>query len=39
MKITEGVGFDKPQLDDEGPTCGCISMNSFDHSGWTGTFA
>jgi len=34
-----GVGFDKPQLEDDGPTCGCISMNSFGHSGWTGTFA
>ena len=33
-----GVGFDKPQLEDDGPTCGCISMNSFGHSGWTGTF-
>ncbi|GAB1858031.1 glycoside hydrolase family 3 N-terminal domain-containing protein [Flavobacteriaceae bacterium MHTCC 0001] len=34
-----GVGFDKPQLDDEGPTCGCISMDSFGHSGFTGTYA
>ncbi len=34
-----GVGFDKPQLEEDGPTCGCISMNSFGHSGWTGTFA
>ncbi len=34
-----GVGFDKPQLEDDGPTCGCVSMNSFGHSGWTGTFA
>ena len=34
-----GVGFDKPQLEDEGPTCGCISMKSFGHSGWTGTYA
>ena len=34
-----GIGFDKPQLEDEGPTCGCISMNSFGHSGWTGTYA
>jgi len=33
-----GVGFDKPQLEEEGPTCGCVSMNSFGHSGWTGTF-
>ena len=34
-----GVGFDKPQLEEEGPTCGCVSMDSFGHSGWTGTFA
>jgi hypothetical protein len=24
-----GVGFDKPQLGDKGPTCGCASMTSF----------
>jgi len=36
--VRRGVGFDKPQLDDIGPTCGCISMNSFGHSGFTGTF-
>jgi beta-glucosidase-like glycosyl hydrolase/CubicO group peptidase (beta-lactamase class C family) len=34
-----GVGFDKPQLGEEGPTCGCISLNSFGHSGFTGTYA
>ena len=34
-----GVGFDKPQLDVEGPTCGCVSMTSFGHSGFTGTYA
>ncbi len=33
-----GVGFDKPQLGDSGPTCGCVSMTSFGHSGFTGTF-
>ena len=33
-----GVGFDKPQIKDDGPTCGCVSMNSFGHSGWTGTY-
>ncbi|HKK12255.1 MAG TPA: glycoside hydrolase family 3 N-terminal domain-containing protein [Flavobacteriaceae bacterium] len=33
-----GVGFDKPQLEDEGPTCGCVSMSSFGHSGFTGTY-
>ncbi|QLE00291.1 serine hydrolase [Galbibacter sp. BG1] len=34
-----GVGFDKPQLGDVGPTCGCVSMTSFGHSGFTGTYA
>ena len=38
VDVRRGVGFDKPQLDDIGPTCGCISMNSFGHSGFTGTF-
>ncbi|MDG1760439.1 MAG: glycoside hydrolase family 3 N-terminal domain-containing protein [Flavobacteriaceae bacterium] len=33
-----GVGFDKPQLEGEGSTCGCVSMNSFGHSGFTGTY-
>ncbi|MCM5663766.1 glycoside hydrolase family 3 N-terminal domain-containing protein [Galbibacter mesophilus] len=34
-----GVGFDKPQLGESGPTCGCVSMTSFGHSGFTGTYA
>jgi CubicO group peptidase (beta-lactamase class C family) len=34
-----GVGFDKPQLGAEGPTCGCASMTSFGHTGFTGTMA
>ncbi|MFV0541372.1 MAG: glycoside hydrolase family 3 N-terminal domain-containing protein [Aestuariibaculum sp.] len=34
-----GVGFDKPQLGTVGPTCGCVSMASFGHSGFTGTYA
>ncbi|MEL4307584.1 glycoside hydrolase family 3 N-terminal domain-containing protein [Joostella sp. CR20] len=34
-----GVGFDKPQLSGGGPTCGCVSMESFGHSGFTGTYA
>jgi len=34
-----GVGFDKPQLEEEGPTCGCVSMTSFGHSGFTGAYA
>ncbi|MHA7057049.1 glycoside hydrolase family 3 N-terminal domain-containing protein [Aquimarina sp. M1] len=36
--VRRGVGFDKPQLGTVGPTCGCISMNSYGHSGFTGTF-
>ncbi|WP_221260032.1 glycoside hydrolase family 3 N-terminal domain-containing protein [Flavobacterium okayamense] len=34
-----GVGFDKPQLGKSGPTCGCVSMTSFGHTGFTGTMA
>ena len=34
-----GLGFDKPQLAKEGPTCGCVSMSSFGHTGFTGTMA
>ena len=34
-----GLGFDKPQLGKEGPTCGCVSMSSFGHTGFTGTMA
>ena len=34
-----GAGFDKPQQEGDGPTCGCVSMQSFGHSGFTGTFA
>ncbi|MEW7277550.1 glycoside hydrolase family 3 N-terminal domain-containing protein [Aquimarina sp. 2201CG1-2-11] len=36
--VRRGIGFDKPQLGTVGPTCGCISMTSFGHSGFTGTF-
>ncbi len=34
-----GLGFDKPQLVKEGPTCGCVSKSSFGHTGFTGTMA
>ncbi len=34
-----GMGFDKPQLGKDGPTCGCVSMESFGHTGFTGTLA
>ncbi len=37
--VRRGVGFDKPQLGSLGPTCNCVSMTSFGHSGFTGTFA
>lgn len=34
-----GLGFDKPQINGAGPTCGCVSMSSFGHTGFTGTIA
>ena len=34
-----GVGFDKPQLEGSGSTCGCVPKSSFGHSGFTGTYA
>lgn len=34
-----GAGFDKPQLGGPGPTCNCVSMLSFGHTGFTGTMA
>lgn len=37
-KVRRGVGFDKPQLSGGGPTCGCVPMTSFGHSGFTGTY-
>jgi len=36
--VRRGVGFDKPQLEGSGPTCGCVSRKSFGHSGFTGTY-
>jgi len=39
QNVRRGVGFDKPQLGNAGPTCNCVSMSSFGHSGFTGTFA
>jgi beta-N-acetylhexosaminidase len=32
-----GLGFDKTQLGEEGPTCNCVSKLSFGHTGFTGT--
>ncbi|MDT0686490.1 glycoside hydrolase family 3 N-terminal domain-containing protein [Autumnicola psychrophila] len=37
--VRRGVGFDKPQLGNVGPTCGCVSLTSFGHTGFTGTLA
>ncbi|WP_152286336.1 glycoside hydrolase family 3 N-terminal domain-containing protein [Flavicella marina] len=38
--IRRGLIFDKPQLNPEVKnTCGCVSQNSFGHSGFTGTYA
>lgn len=35
-----GLGFDKQQLPGTaGPTCGCASMSSFGHTGFTGTIS
>ena len=31
-----GLGFDKPQLSGDSPTCGCVSKSSFGHTGFTG---
>ncbi len=33
------LGFDKPVKGKSGPTCDCVSLTSFGHSGFTGTFA
>jgi len=39
-KNRRGLGFDKPQLNpDIKSTCGCVSEESFGHSGFTGTYA
>ncbi len=34
-----GAGFDKPVHGKGGPTCECVSYESFGHSGFTGTIA
>ncbi len=39
-KNRRGAGFDKPTRNlDGGPTCDLVSLNSFGHSGFTGTIA
>ena len=38
-KNRRGAGFDKPVTDlDGGPTCDLVSLKSFGHSGFTGTY-
>ena len=38
-KVRRGLGFDKPQLNPKvKATCGCVSEESFGHSGFTGTY-
>ena len=38
MRNRRGLGFDKPQFPgDSGPTCNCVSPESFGHTGFTGT--
>ncbi len=34
-----GLGFDKPRLSGDGPTCNCVSKSSFGHTGFTGIMA
>ena len=37
--VRRGLGFDKPQLNPKvKATCGCVSDESFGHSGFTGTY-
>jgi CubicO group peptidase (beta-lactamase class C family) len=39
QEVRRGLGFDKPQLNPEIlATCGCVSDESFGHSGFTGTY-
>ncbi len=38
-KNRRGLGFDKPTGNGKGTTCDCVSMESFGHTGFTGTMA
>ncbi|HIE45281.1 MAG TPA: beta-N-acetylglucosaminidase, partial [Flavobacteriaceae bacterium] len=39
-EVRRGLGFDKRQIKEkEKSTCGCVSYESFGHSGFTGTYA
>ena len=38
-EVRKGIGFDKLQIkESEEATCGCVSSQSFGHSGFTGTY-
>lgn len=38
-EVRRGLGFDKPQINPKvKATCGCVSEESFGHSGFTGTY-
>lgn len=34
-----GAGFDRPTMTNKGPTCDCVSYESFGHTGFTGITA
>jgi beta-N-acetylhexosaminidase len=34
-----GAGFDKPASNGNGPTCNCVSIESYGHTGFTGTMS
>ncbi len=34
-----GAGFDRPTMNEKGPTCNCVSASSFGHTGFTGITA
>lgn len=39
-KNRRGAGFDKPVMDNTpGPTCHCVTFDTFGHTGFTGTIA
>jgi beta-N-acetylhexosaminidase len=38
-KTRRGAGFDKPVMSGGGPTCKCVTFETFGHTGFTGTIA
>lgn len=39
-KLRRGAGFDKPVMDKgPGPTCDCVTFETYGHTGFTGTMA